>query len=83
MCHGLRLIRNLSTDERTQAVVIASFFSLLLAYLADTPEQLNDTFRHVNLKKWMWPFGSVKYRPANGLVFLHVPSDLSHVAGAS
>ena len=47
-------------------VVIYSFFYLLVAYLGTTEQELRTVFRRVELKKWMWPMGSVKYLPSSG-----------------
>ena len=47
-------------------VVIYSFFYLLVAYLGTTEAELRTVFRRVELKKWMWPMGSVKYLPSSG-----------------
>jgi hypothetical protein len=67
-----------------EAIVIASFFFLLLAYLSNPPATpdhpcpapyatraertaaLREVVRDIHLKAWMWPFGWVKWRPANG-----------------
>ncbi|MCO5613894.1 hypothetical protein L7F22_068172 [Adiantum nelumboides] len=52
-----------------EAVVITSFFYLLLQYVGDTPAEQHEVFRMVKLKKWFWPLGFWKYRP-DGLHFL-------------
>lgn len=52
-----------------EAVVIASFFYLLLYYLGDTEEEHNEVFRQVEFDHWIWPFGSWKYKPT-GTYFL-------------
>jgi hypothetical protein len=52
-----------------EAVVIVSFFYLLLQYVGDTPAEQHEVFRAVKLKKWVWPLGYWKYRPS-GLHFL-------------
>lgn len=52
-----------------EAVVITSFFYLLLQYVGDTPAEQHEVFRMVKLKKWFWPLGFWKYRPT-GLHFL-------------
>ncbi|GAA5844567.1 hypothetical protein JCM11251_001635 [Rhodosporidiobolus azoricus] len=67
-----------------EALVIASFFFLLLSYLSNPPPtadtlnpqpyatraernaQLRSAVKEIHLKKWMWPFGPVKWRPAGG-----------------
>lgn len=54
------------------SVVIAAFFFLLLSYLGETPDDVRAVFREVTLKSWVFPFGSVKYRPSSGLHFLHI-----------
>ena len=52
-----------------EAVVITSFFNLLLQYVGDTPAEQHEVFRQVKLKKWFFPLGFWKYRPS-GLHFL-------------
>ncbi|CAO1622203.1 unnamed protein product [Sympodiomycopsis kandeliae] len=52
-----------------EAVVITSFFYLLLQYVGDTRAEQHEVFRNVKLKKWFWPMGFWKYRPT-GLHFL-------------
>lgn len=52
-----------------EAVVITSFFYLLLQYVGDTRAEQHAVFRNVKLKKWFWPMGFWKYRPT-GLHFL-------------
>lgn len=54
-----------------EAVVITSFFYLLLQYVGDTPAEQHEVFRMVKLKKWFWPLGFWKYRP-DGLHFLWI-----------
>lgn len=63
-----------------EAIVISSFFNLLLAYLTShrpmiaqgspTPSEraqnLSETFRSVEIDKWMFPLGFVKWRPKGG-----------------
>ncbi|GAA5886175.1 hypothetical protein JCM6882_004289 [Rhodosporidiobolus microsporus] len=67
-----------------EALVIASFFFLLLSYLSNPPPtsekphpqpfatraernaQLRSVVKELHLKKWMWPFGRIKWRPAGG-----------------
>ena len=53
-------------EAADRQVVIYSFFYLLVAYLGTTNEELRTVFRRVELKKWMWPMGWVKYRPSSG-----------------
>lgn len=52
-----------------EAVVITSFFYLLLQYVGDTRAEQHQVFRQVKLKKWFFPLGFWKYRPT-GLHFL-------------
>lgn len=47
-----------------EAVVIASFFSLLLHYLGDSEEEHAIVFKNVKFKKWIWPFGRWRYKPS-------------------
>ncbi|BGP32346.1 hypothetical protein JCM10296v2_004127 [Rhodotorula toruloides] len=67
-----------------EALVIASFFFLLLSYLSNPPSspdtpvpkpyatkrereaRLRESVRDLHLKKWMWPLGRWKWRPAGG-----------------
>lgn len=46
-----------------EAVVIASFFYLLLHYLGDTEEEYMEVIRRVEFDHWIWPLGSWKYKP--------------------
>lgn len=55
-----------------EALVLYSFFYLLLQYLAPTPEGQKEVFRKVVLQKWVFPLGFVKYRPEDGLYFLQL-----------
>lgn len=55
-----------------ESFVLYSFFYLLLQYLAPTTEGQKEVFRNVVLKKWIFPLGSVKYRPRDGLYFLQL-----------
>lgn len=52
-----------------EAVVITSFFNLIVQYVGDTPAEQIEVFRQVKLKKWFFPLGFWKYRP-NGVHFL-------------
>lgn len=52
-----------------EAVVITSFFYLLLQYVGDTRAEQHEVFRAIKFKKWFWPLGFWKYRP-EGLHFL-------------
>ncbi|UZJ54054.1 hypothetical protein CBS101457_003374 [Exobasidium rhododendri] len=52
-----------------EAVVITSFFNLLLQYIGDTPAEQQEVFREVKLQKWFFPMNYWKYRP-DGLHFL-------------
>ena len=47
-----------------EAVVITSFFYLFLQYLGDTRAEQHAVFKQVKLKKWMWPMGFVRWKPA-------------------
>ena len=67
-----------------EALVIASFFNLLVSYISspkptlevpipppyktrvEREAALSDTVRDLHLDKWMFPFGSVKWRAAGG-----------------
>ncbi|KAK4335256.1 DUF300 domain protein [Rhodotorula toruloides] len=67
-----------------EALVIASFFFLLLSYLSNPPSspdspiskpyatkrerdaRLRESVSNLHLKKWMWPLGRRKWRPAGG-----------------
>lgn len=67
-----------------EALVIASFFFLLLSYLSNPPStpdhpvphpyatrqereaQLRESVKDLHLRKWMWPLGWLKWRPAGG-----------------
>lgn len=55
-----------------EALVLYSFFYLLLQYLSPTPEGQKEVFRNVVLRKWVFPLGFVKYRPEDGLYFLQL-----------
>ncbi|SOV02938.1 uncharacterized protein UDID_06112 [Ustilago sp. UG-2017a] len=54
-----------------EAVLVTSFFYLILAYTGDTPAEQHAVFRNVQIKDrfWVWPLGSWKYKP-EGLHFL-------------
>lgn len=47
-----------------EAVVIASFFSLLLYYLGDNEQEHAIVFKNVQFKKWIWPLGRWRYKPS-------------------
>ena len=47
-----------------EAVVIASFFSLLLYYLGDNEQEHALVFKNVQFKKWIWPLGRWRYKPS-------------------
>ncbi|GAA5982697.1 hypothetical protein JCM5350_006215 [Sporobolomyces pararoseus] len=67
-----------------EAIIIGSFFYLLLSYLsnprptrdepfpqpyrtqAERTAQLRSSVKNFHLKKWMWPLGWLKWRPAGG-----------------
>lgn len=70
-----------------ESTVLTSFFYLLLMYISPDPEEQKDVFRKVGLsrendrqrlrageplKKWMFPFGSVRWKPEDGLYFLQL-----------
>ncbi|KAJ9474238.1 putative Transmembrane protein 184-like protein (putative) [Pseudozyma hubeiensis] len=54
-----------------EAVLVTSFFYLILAYTGDTRAEQHAVFRNLELKDrfWVWPLGSWKYKP-DGLHFL-------------
>lgn len=54
-----------------EAVLVTSFFYLILSYTGDTRAEQHAVFRNieVNSRFWVWPLGSWKYRP-EGLHFL-------------
>ena len=54
-----------------EAVLVTSFFYLILAYTGDTRAEQHAVFRNIDLsgRFWVWPLGSWKYRP-EGLHFL-------------
>lgn len=54
-----------------EAVVIASFFYLLLSYLGETEQEQTHVFKTVEFSHWIWPLGSCKYKPS-GLYFLYL-----------
>jgi hypothetical protein len=47
-----------------EAVVIASFFYLLLSYIGETEQDQAEAFKAVKFKKWIWPLGSLRYKPS-------------------
>lgn len=55
-----------------ESFVIYSFFYLLLEYLSPTVEGQKDVVRNAEFKKWLFPLGTVKYRPIDGLYFLQL-----------
>ncbi|KAI0090503.1 organic solute transporter Ostalpha-domain-containing protein [Irpex rosettiformis] len=70
-----------------EAIVLTSFFYLLLLYISPDPEQQKDVFRKHGLshfndrlrlangeppRNWMFPFGRLKARPQDGLYFLQM-----------
>ncbi|KAF7315183.1 hypothetical protein MIND_00032700 [Mycena indigotica] len=70
-----------------ESTVLTAFFYLLLTYLSPNPDEQREIFRKVGLSrevdaervargeeptKWMFPFGFVKYKPADGLYFLQL-----------
>ncbi|SPO29389.1 uncharacterized protein UTRI_04883_B [Ustilago trichophora] len=54
-----------------EAVLVTSFFYLILAYTGDTRAEQHAVFRNIEIKDrfWVWPLGSWKYKP-EGLHFL-------------
>ena len=54
-----------------EAVLITSFFYLLLAYTGDTRAEQHAVFRNLKFNKWVWPLGSWKWKP-QGMHFLWV-----------
>uniref|UniRef100_V5E396 DUF300-domain-containing protein n=1 Tax=Kalmanozyma brasiliensis (strain GHG001) TaxID=1365824 RepID=V5E396_KALBG len=54
-----------------EAVLVTSFFYLILAYTGDTRAEQHAVFRNIELEDrfWVWPLGSWKYKP-EGLHFL-------------
>lgn len=59
-----------------EAVVIVSFFNLLLQYVGETTAEQNAVFATVRLEKWFWPLGKWRYRP-RGLHFLWLMKGVS------
>ncbi|KDQ55177.1 hypothetical protein JAAARDRAFT_208908 [Jaapia argillacea MUCL 33604] len=70
-----------------ESTVLTSFFYLLLTYLSPDPDVQKDIFRKRGLSKandretrrkgeklrtWVFPFGSVKAKPTDGLYFLQM-----------
>ncbi|KAJ7188601.1 organic solute transporter Ostalpha-domain-containing protein [Mycena filopes] len=70
-----------------ESTVLTSFFYLLLIYLSPNPDDQKAIFRKVGLsreadaealakgkepKKWMFPLGFIKSKPADGLYFLQM-----------
>ncbi|KAH8916081.1 DUF300-domain-containing protein, partial [Atractiella rhizophila] len=57
-----------------EAIVIGSFFYLLLSYLSTPASSLPPppapVFLEVEVDHWIWPLGPVKWRPKNGLRYL-------------
>lgn len=54
-----------------EAIVLGSFFYLLMQYLADDPVDQREIFRHKEINGWPFPLNYVKYRPT-GLYFLQL-----------
>ncbi|PWY97516.1 DUF300-domain-containing protein [Testicularia cyperi] len=52
-----------------EAVLVTSFFYLILAYTGDTRAEQHAVFRNLKFDKWVWPLGRWKYKP-EGLHFL-------------
>jgi hypothetical protein len=46
-----------------EALVITSFFYLILEYIGGTTVELGIAFRNSAFDKWMWPLGSIKSVP--------------------
>ncbi|KAJ3535373.1 hypothetical protein NM688_g6987 [Phlebia brevispora] len=70
-----------------ESTVLTSFFYLLLLYLSHDPEEQKEIFRKLGLsrdhdrelrrrgqppKKWMFPLGSIKWKPIDGLYFFQL-----------
>jgi hypothetical protein len=62
-----------------EAFAIASFFSLLCAYITPTLHDQKEYFRTITPKNWIWPLGSLKNRfngklrtPRSGLTWFNV-----------
>ncbi|EKM53467.1 uncharacterized protein PHACADRAFT_53168, partial [Phanerochaete carnosa HHB-10118-sp] len=70
-----------------ESTVLTSFFYLLLICISPDPEEQKEVLRKAGLsrendrervrageplKKWMFPLGSVKWKPADGLYFLQL-----------
>ncbi len=56
-----------------EAVLVTSFFYLIVAYTGDTRAEQHAVFRNLELQDrfWVWPLGSWKYKP-DGLHFLWI-----------
>ncbi|EPQ30311.1 uncharacterized protein PFL1_02426 [Pseudozyma flocculosa PF-1] len=54
-----------------EAVLVTSFFYLLVSYTGDTRSEVHAVFRSLEVGKWVWPLGSWKYRP-DGMHFLWI-----------
>ncbi|KIP11275.1 hypothetical protein PHLGIDRAFT_124932 [Phlebiopsis gigantea 11061_1 CR5-6] len=70
-----------------ESTVLTSFFYLLLTYISPDSEEQKEVFRKVGLsrqndrerlrageqvKRWMFPFGGVRWKPEDGLYFLQL-----------
>jgi len=55
-----------------ESVVLTAFFYLLLLYLHPGSEGQKEIFRKLELPKWVFPLGFVKWKPQDGLFFLQL-----------
>ncbi|TFK51154.1 DUF300-domain-containing protein [Heliocybe sulcata] len=70
-----------------ESTVLTSFFYLLLIYISPNVEEQKEVFRKEGLsqqydrealkrgepgRKWVFPFGSVKWKPADGMYFMQL-----------
>lgn len=53
-----------------EAVVVTSFYYLMLQYLAPTVDSQKAAFEDFELDHWVWPCGRLAYRPSSGYQFL-------------
>lgn len=54
-----------------EAVLVTSFFYLILAYTGDTNAEQHAVFRNLKFERWVFPLGSLRYKP-EGLHFLWI-----------
>ncbi len=55
-----------------EAVVVTSFFYLLLQYLGDTSAEQSAALKGFRMKGWMWPLGCIRAKPKDGPSFVWV-----------